>query len=202
MSDQHPDRDSLSAYLEEALSIDARQWIKQHLSGCATCRGKVEQERAFLRRLDGLKSIEPPADFVAGVMARVAQYPAHQRRAPELQWRRVSWWVGSAAATVVLVLAFIGWLLVAGSSAEGAEGTVAVSGGIAWFFDVAKQVYFLGLSNLEGVWSVIMIAFTVLFGIFDFVRNGGLMVQLVLLLVTVALNYAFTRMVLNYQRRQ
>ena len=203
MNSEHPDRDSLSAYLEEALSIDASQWIQQHLARCVSCQGKLEQERAFLRELNSLKTVEPPADFVEGVMARVAQYPDHQR-APELEWRRItrmSWWVASAAATLVVLLGFIGWVLVAGSSPE-AEGTVAVSGGIVWFFEVAKQVYFFGLSNLEGVWSVAMIGFTVLFNIFEFIRNAGLMVQLALLLATVALNYAFTRMVLNYQRRQ
>lgn len=202
MSDQHPDRDSLSAYLEEALSIDAHQWIEQHLAGCSPCRAKLEQERAFLGELNSLKTVEPPADFVEGVMARVAQCPDHQR-APELEWRRISrmgWWAASAAATLVVLLGFIGWVLVAGSSPE-AEGAVAVSGGIVWFFEVAKKVYFFGLDNLGGVWEVAMIGFTVLFNIFEFIRNAGLMVQLALLLATVALNYVFTRMVLNYQRR-
>ena len=201
MSNQHPDRDSLSAHLEEALSIDARQWVEQHLAGCASCRIKVEQERAFLAELNALKTVEPPADFVEGVMARVAQRPAFQP-APEVKWRRVGVWMGSAAAMLIVVLGFIGWVLVAGSPAEGAEGTSAVSGGIAWFFGAAKQVYFLGLSQLEGVWSLFQIGFTLLFGVFDFIQNAGLAVQLALLLITVALNYAFTRMVLNYQRRQ
>ncbi len=201
MSNQHPDRDSLSAYLEKALSIDARQWVEQHLDSCASCRAKVDQEQAFLDRLGDLKAVTPPDDFVQGVMARVAQYPAYQP-APEVQWRRAGVWIGSAAASLVLLLAFVGWVLVSGAPAEGAESTSAVSGGIAWFFATAKEVYFFGVDQMEGVWSIMMVGFAVLAGIFDFIRNAGLMVNLVLLLITVALNYAFTRMVLNYQRRQ
>ncbi len=201
MTDQHPDRDSLSAFLEGALSIDATQWVEQHLVGCAACRAKVEQERAFLSELDSLQCVEPPADFVQGVMARVAQCPAYQP-APEVKWRRVGVWAGAAAAAMVALLGFVGWALVAGSDAGGTAATPSVSGGIAWFFEAAKQVYFLGLGRLEGIWSLFQIVFTVLFGIFDYIRNSSLMVQLALLLATVALNYAFTRMVLSYQRRQ
>ncbi len=201
MSNQHPDRDSLSAYLEEALSIDATQWVEQHLAGCASCRIKVEQERAFLDELNALKTVEPPPDFVEGVMARVAQHPAYHP-APEVKWRRVGVWTGAAAASVVVLLGFIGWILVAGAPAQGAAGTPTVSGGIAWFFDAARQVYFMGLSQTEGLWELLMIGFTVVYGVVDFIQRAGLPVQLALLLITVALNYAFTRMVLNYQRRQ
>ena len=66
----------------------------------------------------------------------------------------------------------------------------------------AKTLYFYARDNTSGVFYVFRIAFEVLLGILEFFRNAGLMVNLALLLVAVALNYGLTRMVLNYQRRQ
>ena len=201
MSREHPDRDSLSAYLEEALSIDAAQWVEHHLEGCVECGGKLEQERAFLEELGGLCSIEPPADFTQGVMARVAQFPAYQP-APEVQWRRISLWVGSAAALMVVLLGFVGWVLVAGAPAEGPEVPAQVPGGIAWVMNSALEVYFWVRGTFEAALPLLLIAWKVLLGILESFRQSGLAVQLTLLLVAVGLNYWFTRLVLNYQRRQ
>jgi hypothetical protein len=200
MSNQHPDRDSLSAYLEKSLSIDAAQWTKQHLDGCAVCRAKLEQEQVFLDELDRLASIEPPADFTEGVMARVAQCPAFQP-GTELPWKRVALWVGSAAAMFTALAIFVGWVLVVGSSGAGAETSGGASSVVATGAEWAKTLYFYGRDNTSGIRYVLEIGFGFFLGIFDFVRNAGLMVQLALLLATVALNYGLTRMVLNYQRR-
>ena len=197
MSSEHPDRDSLTAFLEEALSIDATQWMEHHLRGCAQCRTKLDEERAFLAQLDSLGCVEPPADFVQGVMARVAQYPAYSP-AQEVPWRRVGLWTGSAAALLLVLVGFVGWALVNGAPVEGTQTSSAIVTGAEW----AKNLYFTVRENTGGLLYVFQIGGTVLFGIFDFVRNSGLMVQLALLLATVLLNYAFTRMVLNYQRRQ
>ncbi len=201
MSRQHPDRDSLSAYLEEALSIDATQWLEHHLEGCAECGDKLEQERAFLEELGGLHSVEPPADFTEGVMARVAQCPAYQP-APEMQWRRIGLWVGSAAAMMVLLLGFVGWVLGAGAPAEGAEVPVQVPGGITWVMNSGLEVYRWARGTFEAALPLVQIGLKVLLGIFEFIRGSGLAVQLALLLITVGFNYWFTRLVLNYQRRQ
>ncbi len=201
MSQQHPDRDSLAAYLEEALSIDATQWVEHHLEGCAECGDKLEQERAFLEELGGLHSVEPPADFTEGVMARVAQCPAY-RPAPEMQWRRIALWVGGAAAMVVVLLGFLGWVLVAGGAAEGAEVPAQVPGGIAWVMNSGREVYFWVTGKFEAAVPLLQIGLKVLLGIFEYIRQSGLAVQLAILLITVGFNYWFTRLVLNYQRRQ
>jgi predicted anti-sigma-YlaC factor YlaD len=200
MNSEHPDRDSLSAYLEESLSIDAAQWIKQHLSGCAECTAKLNQERAFLDKLEGLSCIKAPADFTEGVMARVAQYPAYHP-AQEVPWRRAALWGGSAVAAMFVVALFIGWVLVAGGSEQGVQvptGASAVKTSVGAF----TGLYNFVAENTQGIRVVLQEALGVLLGVFNFVREAGLMVQLALLLVTVGLNYALTRMVLNYQRRQ
>lgn len=201
MSRQHPDRDSLSVYLEEALSIDAAQWVKHHLEGCGECGVKLEQERAFLEELASLRCVAPPADFTQGVMARVAQRPAYQP-APEVQWRRIGLWVGSAAALMVVLLGFVGWVLVAGAPAEGAEVPAQVPGGIAWVMNSGLEVYFWVKGTFEAALPLLLIAWKVLLGILESFRQSGLAVQLTLLLVAVGFNYWIARLVLNYQRRQ
>jgi len=197
-SSDHPDRDSLSAYLDESLSIDATQWIKHHLEGCTTCGAKLKQERAFLAELDGLRAVRPPDDFTQGVMARVAQYPTYQPT-KELPWKRYAIRGSVAAAVLFVVALFIGWVVVAGSG----EGLQVPAG--AGLFTTAIG-YTVGLWNAtsdlmaqfgpqaEAVLGAIM-AFV------DFFRGAPLMVKLAILLVTVGLNYALTRMVLNYQQR-
>jgi predicted anti-sigma-YlaC factor YlaD len=192
---EHPDRDSLSAYLEESLSIDATRWIRQHLEGCTPCRTKLAQERAFLEELDGLRSLRAPADFTQGVMARVAQYPAHQP-AKDVPWKRYATWAGGAVAALFVVALFIGWAMV---SADG-QGLQVPTGGAA--FTIAIEWTVTLWNNLQAVAPDVQGFIGMLFTISEVVRGAPLMVQLGLLLVFVGLNYALTRMVLNYQRRQ
>jgi anti-sigma factor RsiW len=199
-SEQHPDRDSLNAYLEEALSIDATQWLRHHLAGCAECRARLEQERAFLRRLDGLRTVEVPVDFTAGVMARVAQYPAYQP-ATEVSWRRLAVWAGSLAALLVVGLGVGGWLLMT-LPAEGQEAAGYASSGIVAVAQAAKNVYLWGAEAVETATPLVQPIGTLLAGVLAYFRGSSLAFQLAVLLITVALNYLFTRMVLNYQRRQ
>lgn len=200
MSSEHPDRDSLSAHLDETLSIDATQWIEQHLSSCAQCRTRLEQERVFLGELDGLRTVRTPSDFTQGVMARVAQYPAYEP-GKEVSWRRLAVWGGAGAAALFVLALFVGWLVVAGGGAEG----VQVPAGASVFTNAASWTVWLWentQSRLERVMPQLEAVLGGLYVVVGLVREAGLMVQLALLLITVGLNYALTRMVLNYQRRQ
>ena len=198
--DQHPDRGSLSAYLEEALSIDATQWVERHLEKCGDCHAKLDEERAFLESLDGLGRISPPGDFVQGVMARVAQYPAYQP-AKDVLWPRLALWIGAAAAVLVVLLGVVGWALVTRQPLDSPQAAGFVSVAIATFAQAARDLYLFARSNMGGVMYILEIAGTILVGLFEFVRNSSLVFQLALLLITVGLNYLLTRMVLNYQRR-
>ncbi len=197
---QHPDRGSLSAYLGEALSIDATQWVERHLETCGDCRGKLDEERAFLESLDGLGRISPPVDFVQGVMARVAQYPAYQP-AKEVRWPRLALRIGGAAAVLVVLLGVVGWVLVTRRPLDSPQAAGFVSVAITTLAQAARDVYLFARSNMGGVMYILEIAGTILVGLFEFVRNSSLVFQLALLLITVGLNYLLTRMVLNYQRR-
>lgn len=199
MKGQHPDRDSLSAYLEEALSIDATQWIEHHLGGCKECRAKLEEERAFLDRLGELcHKIEAPPDFTESVMARIAQQPAH-RPAPDLSWRRMGLWVGSGVAAAAVGLALLGWGVSMLGTIEAPEG----SGGIvAGLVSAATGAYRFAQESVAAGVEIARVGSQVLGGAVTYIRDQPLAVQLILLLATVAFNYWLSRLVLNYQRRQ
>ena len=200
MSEQHPNRDSLSAYLEEALSIDATQWIDHHLEGCTKCQDKLDEERRFLRKLDGLHKIDVPSDFTEAVMARVAQFPAHQPRVA-VPWRRVFFGAAGLAAVLFVLLALAGWIIMSGAPLDSPEASGAASRSVTTIAEFAKVVYLYGRKAFDWSLAVLQTGGTILFGLFDFVRRSGLAVQLTVLLITVALNYFLTRLVLNYQRR-
>lgn len=198
-SSEHPDRDSLSAYLEESLSIDATRWIRQHLENCASCRAKLAQEGVFLEQLDGLRSLRAPADFTQGVMARVAQYPVHQP-VTEVPWKRYATWGVGAVAALFVVALFVGWVVVTGDG----QGLQVPTGGVA--FTTAIEWTVALWNGIEGAAETVRPQFEDLFKLLlyisEVIRGASLMVQLGLLLLFVALNYVLTRMVLNYQRRQ
>ena len=196
----HPDRDSLTGYLDESLSIDATQWVRHHLEGCGDCRVKLERERRLSAELDGLRSVKAPPDFTEGVMARVAQYPAYQPR-KELPLRNTARWAAMAAAAVLVVAIFVGWIVVAGGGEQGLQvpaGATAFTTAI----DGTVWVYEQAAGLVEQAAPAAQTGFSVAYAVYEFIRDAGLPVHLALLLVTVGLNYALTRMVLNYQRRQ
>lgn len=199
MKEHRPDLDRLSAYVEDALSPDARRSLEQHLAGCGACREALEREGRLLRRLDGLARIEPPPDFVQAVMGRVAQYPAY-RPAPAVPWRRVLAWSAGLAAALVAVLGVGAWQIAGQPGADArlvdllhrtAVGLVEVGGMV---FRASRQV-------LEPASTVVEALAKAVHRVSTLAASSGRIVQATILLLTVMLNYAFTRMVLNYQRR-
>lgn len=196
----HPDRDSLTGYLDESLSIDATQWIRQHLEGCAACCAMLERERRLSATLGGLRSIVPPTDFTEGVMARVAQYPAYEPRT-ELPWRNAARWGGVAAVVLLALVVFIGWIVVSGGGGQGLQVPAGASA-FTLAIDGTVWAYERVAAGVARIAPRLKDAFSVAYVVYEFIRDAGLPVHLALLLVTVGLNYALTRMVLNYQRRQ
>lgn len=70
-----------------------------HLAACPACRALVESHRALAAALEGLAAPEPPADFTAGVLARLER----RRRAAAWESRLgAAILVASAAAAAAL----------------------------------------------------------------------------------------------------
>jgi len=200
MNAHEPNRDMLSALADGVLSPDAVRSMEQHLAECEVCTQALESERAFLAQLDTLANVEPPEDFVNAVMGRVAQHPAH-RPGNAIPWRSAMRY-GVAAALVLAVMLGGGvtWMLGSGTL-QNAEPGAVVAGAISGTAGVAasafattrhlvSQGFILVEAGAQLMWRVTLLA-----------ASAGWMIQLTLLLLMISLNYAFTRLVLNYQRR-
>ena len=81
--------DELSAYIDKELPAWKRYLIQQHLKKCETCTDYVQRLQKTDKFLRQGGEVEASADFLAGVMTRVSEVPAHQRQ-QESFWSRVA----------------------------------------------------------------------------------------------------------------
>lgn len=201
MSRHTPDRIGIVDYLEGVLEPDAARAMAHHLQRCEACRAALEEERAVLERLESMARVEPPADFVAAVMGRVAQRPAHRPSQP-VPWRQVATLAGGLAAALLVTLVGGVWAL--GRSGELAEAGVGDHLGylVVQLVKAGSLLRALvgpfvdkGVVLFEGL-------ATVLGELVAAAAGASWWVQLGVLILAVTANYAFTRLVLAYQRRR
>jgi anti-sigma factor RsiW len=107
-------------HLEGLLAPSAAAEAEAHLGNCADCRALLDSYRALSEALSGLAPAEPPADFTAGVMGRIA---ARERA---LAWER-----RMAAGILAAVAALAGALLAATGTGGLAPAVSQVSGFLA-----------------------------------------------------------------------
>ena len=77
----HDARESLSAFLDEALAPDERRQVAAHLEGCPDCRrelARLEQTVALLRRVEPARA---PVGFVDRVLEAARPRPWYRRAA-------------------------------------------------------------------------------------------------------------------------
>jgi anti-sigma factor RsiW len=200
MNGHEPNRDMLSAYADGVLSPDAVRSMEQHLAECDTCAHALETERQFIAQLDGLANVIPPEDFVAAVMGRVAQHPVH-RPGKAIQWRAAMRYGVAAAVVLAVVLGGgVTWMLGSGTLQNAQPGAV-VAVGISSAAGMAAGVFAATRDFVGQAFVVLEAVAQILWRVTLLAASAGWMVQITLLLLTVSLNYAFTRLVLNYQRR-
>ncbi len=200
MNGHESNRDMLSAYLDGVLSPDAVRSMEQHLAECEDCSRVLEEERRFLAQLDTLADVAPPADFVGAVMGRVGQHPAYQP-GNVIPWRAAMRY--GVAAAVVLAVGLGGgvtWLLGGGGLGTAEPGAV-VAAGLSRTAGAAASVITAANSLTEQAVVLLEAGARLLWRVTLFAAGSGWAVQLTLLLLTISLNYAFTRLVFNYQRR-
>lgn len=106
-----------SAFLEEEVSAEERHAMDAHLPLCRDCTAALHDTRRMLALVHGLARLEPPADFVDGVMQQVRDAAEAEtdtvrgwRRFlplaawPDIQWPRYAWAPVAMAAGVLLTL--------------------------------------------------------------------------------------------------
>jgi len=74
-------RDTLSAYLDEALAPDERSLVDAHLAGCAECRRELEALRGTVALLQRVEPARAPVGFVDRVVAAARPRPWYRRAA-------------------------------------------------------------------------------------------------------------------------
>ena len=111
----HPDAERIEAYLEDTLEEADRAIFESHLVNCARCQGELEEWQALFFTLNSLPQLEPSADFVDRVMARVNIMPSITRQRIARWWPKTTkgWSVVAAflALPVVGAASAIAWLL-------------------------------------------------------------------------------------------
>jgi anti-sigma factor RsiW len=195
-----PNLDMLSAYVDGVLSHDAARSMEQHLARCEACASAVAAERSFVASLDTLAEVRPPADFVEAVMGRVAQHPVQSPSTP-IPWRSA---VRASVAASVLLVVLLGsgtaWLVSSGAL-EGVDPAGLAAQGISGVVGLFTSA-FIGIRDMAApAMALLENAGKVLWRLANFTVSSSWVVQVTLLLLTVSLNYAFTRLVLGYQRR-
>ena len=95
-------KELLSALLDGELSESERGAALAHLAECEACQAYFAELNAMHDALADLDEAEPPADFAAGVLARLHEDAAPQPMKRHNPWRR---WGTLAACAAVIVLA-------------------------------------------------------------------------------------------------
>ena len=101
---RHLTEDEAQLFLEDGLAAPERTRTETHLADCPSCQALVLSFEALSEALSGLPAAEPPADFTAGVMARI-----DEREAVRASERRVAVAVlGAVGVSLLLALALSG----------------------------------------------------------------------------------------------
>ena len=95
-------RETLSAYLDEALAPDERRRVDAHLEGCAECRRELEALRGTVALLQRVEPARAPVGFVDRVVAAARPRPWY-RRVADAVLRPLSVKLPLEATAVVMV---------------------------------------------------------------------------------------------------
>jgi hypothetical protein len=71
LQDQHPDQDTLQAYLDQALVPGSLSEVEEHLESCPACREEIAFLEKMFTRLETLPEIPLPKDFSPGVLEMI-----------------------------------------------------------------------------------------------------------------------------------
>ncbi|MBN1163568.1 MAG: DUF2275 domain-containing protein [Candidatus Krumholzibacteriota bacterium] len=97
----------LSAYLDRALPERQRVRVAEHLAACGACRKVYESLTVLLRHMKDLEQIDPPADFLEAVNARLEREGALKRTMRRLFLPlRIKLPLEMAAVAVLFVMMF------------------------------------------------------------------------------------------------
>ena len=111
-------KQSLSAYIDDCLSLPVRAAVDQHLDRCPVCRAEVAELRALARSLSSLGSPAVPPDLASSITERLMIEAAAMKQSPDRSFAaRLALWlepkvmpyaVGSFASVILFIGMFAG----------------------------------------------------------------------------------------------
>jgi Putative zinc-finger len=111
-------KSSLSAYIDDGLSLPVRAALDQHLNRCPVCRAEVAKLRTLTRQLSSLARPVVPANLASSITDALMIEAAAQRQTPETSFgTRIALWlepklmpytVGSFASVILFLGMFAG----------------------------------------------------------------------------------------------
>lgn len=98
-------KDNIMKYFDGELGDTELNQFKQHLKSCADCRDEFGSMEKVFKALEEKTEIEPPDDFEAAVMNKVA---AIEKERKEKNAKRIVWLYNAATLlSIVLLLTFV-----------------------------------------------------------------------------------------------
>jgi len=109
LKDQHPDQDTLQAYLDRALVPNSSREVEEHLESCPTCREEIALLKKMFTRLESLPEIPLPKDFSPAVLEMIRDQKQLSRG---VTWTLVIEGIAAAAllGLIIPALQFTTWI--------------------------------------------------------------------------------------------
>jgi len=63
----------LHLYLDNALTLNEKQMVEEHLKECSTCQAELKSLYSIIKMVESLPEISPPPDFTEKVMSKISQ---------------------------------------------------------------------------------------------------------------------------------
>jgi anti-sigma factor RsiW len=63
-ADHHRAEDLISAYLDQQVTAEEKQFFERHIDACADCRAQLEATRSMVAALQAMPAVKAPRSFV------------------------------------------------------------------------------------------------------------------------------------------
>ena len=147
----HPSDLTLTEYVDGSLHASERAAVAEHLEGCRTCRGLVEDFSELRLASAALGAMEPPARTWARIAQTLRDSAVDGRQATVSRRRSATVWLAAAAALVLATAGSV-WLIRAPLGGETAPAIEAAAArAVEAELAQAEQHYQNAITGLEQI---------------------------------------------------
>ena len=104
----HQCKSYISAYLDEQLSFEQKEYLNRHAKSCASCGDEFRQMENLRKGLSGLDVLQTSSDFNARLWARICREEAVPGLEVNFTFRqKVKWALATCLATIAILSAIV-----------------------------------------------------------------------------------------------